>query len=267
MTKLAHRALCANAACRLPHKLNSAALSLLLLHAGRRRQVRNHGHRTLGIAVHRPCLFQRHHHRCSLDRFSCVRLMGWYHTPAIIFVGALRIGRLRNRLRQSLVANCSRSPKSFGSSNFTACPQLATFLAQATAEYRSSAREAAIRGDGRMPHCLVGASATGTPQICIQRAVDKAARRHGYLSMSALPPKGHVRCTSACPLSANSGHFQTYSINSSAVASSVGGIVTPSALAVLRLITSLYLVGACTGRSAGFSPLRMRSTLPAARRN
>ena len=121
-----------------------------------------------------------------------VRLMGCYHTPAIIFVGALRIGRLRNRLRQSLVANCSRSPKSFGSSNFTACPQLATFLAQATAEYRSSAREAAIRGDGRMPHCLVGASATGTPQICIQRAVDKAARRHGYLSMSALPPKADM---------------------------------------------------------------------------
>src|SRR4029450_11096716 len=29
----------------------------------------------------------------------------------------------------------------------------------------------------------------------------------------------------------------------------------PSALAVLRLITSSYLVGACTGRSAGFSPL------------
>ena len=29
----------------------------------------------------------------------------------------------------------------------------------------------------------------------------------------------------------------------------------PSALAVLRLITKSYLVGACTGRSAGFSPL------------
>ena len=39
-----------------------------------------------------------------------------------------------------------------------------------------------------------------------------------------------------------------------------GGMVRPSALAVLRLITSSYLVGACTGRSAGFSPLRMRST-------
>src|SRR5262245_659251 len=51
-----------------------------------------------------------------------------------------------------------------------------------------------------------------------------------------------------------------HSITSSARASSVGGTSRPSALAVLRLIASSYLVGACTGRSAGFSPLRMRST-------
>src|SRR5215468_4481239 len=51
-----------------------------------------------------------------------------------------------------------------------------------------------------------------------------------------------------------------HSITSSARASSVGGTSRPSALAVLRLMTSSYLVGACTGRSAGFSPRRMRST-------
>jgi hypothetical protein len=51
-----------------------------------------------------------------------------------------------------------------------------------------------------------------------------------------------------------------YSITSSARASSDGGTVRPSVLAVLRFITSTYLIGACTGRSAGFSPLRMRST-------
>src|SRR5262245_32626721 len=51
-----------------------------------------------------------------------------------------------------------------------------------------------------------------------------------------------------------------HSITSSAVESSVGGTVRLSALAVLRLITSSNLVGCCTGRSAGFSPLRMRST-------
>jgi hypothetical protein len=37
-------------------------------------------------------------------------------------------------------------------------------------------------------------------------------------------------------------------------------------VAVLRLMTSSYFVGACTGKSPGFSPLRMRSTLPAASR-
>src|SRR5207244_7712290 len=58
-----------------------------------------------------------------------------------------------------------------------------------------------------------------------------------------------------------------HSITSSARASSVGGTSRPSAFAVLRLITSSYLVGACTGRSLGFSPLRMRSTYDAARRN
>ena len=51
-----------------------------------------------------------------------------------------------------------------------------------------------------------------------------------------------------------------HSITSSARASSDGGTSRPSALAVLRLMTSSYLVGACTGKSAGFSPLRMRST-------
>src|SRR6516164_6172543 len=55
-------------------------------------------------------------------------------------------------------------------------------------------------------------------------------------------------------------HRCNHSITSSARASSVGGTSRPRALAVLRLITNSYLVGACTGKSAGFSPLRMRST-------
>ena len=55
-----------------------------------------------------------------------------------------------------------------------------------------------------------------------------------------------------------------HSITSSARASSVGGTSRPSAVAVLRLSTSSYLVGPWTGSSAGFSPLRMRSTYSAA---
>src|SRR6516165_4835084 len=58
----------------------------------------------------------------------------------------------------------------------------------------------------------------------------------------------------------------SYSIISSARERSEGGTVRPSAFAVLRLIANSYLFGACTGRSAGFSPLSIRSTYPAASR-
>src|SRR5262249_5261260 len=58
-----------------------------------------------------------------------------------------------------------------------------------------------------------------------------------------------------------------HSITSSARASSIGGSSRPSVLAVLRLITSSYLVCACTGRSVGFALLRRRRTYPAAGRN
>jgi hypothetical protein len=58
-----------------------------------------------------------------------------------------------------------------------------------------------------------------------------------------------------------------YSITSSAVASSDVGTLTPSALAVLRLMASSNLVGCSTGRSLGFAPLRILSTVVAPRRN
>jgi hypothetical protein len=71
--------------------------------------------------------------------------------------------------------------------------------------------------------------------------------------MSALPPKAdiadsdwHVRFVPK----ADKVHcikIVCYSITSSAVASSVGGTVSPSALAVLRLITSSNLVGCAPG--------------------
>jgi hypothetical protein len=49
-----------------------------------------------------------------------------------------------------------------------------------------------------------------------------------------------------------------HSITSSARPSSDGGIVRPRALAVLRLITRLNLVGRSTSNSAGLAPFRMR---------
>jgi len=62
------------------------------------------------------------------------------------------------------------------------------------------------------------------------------------------------------PLRANSGHQGFYSITSSARASTDCGTVRPRVLAVLRLTAKVNFVGACTGRFAGFSPFKMRST-------
>ena len=54
--------------------------------------------------------------------------------------------------------------------------------------------------------------------------------------------------------------YIAYWIISSARCSSEGGIVSPIAFAVLRLITSSNLVGCSTGRSAGLAPFRILST-------
>src|SRR3984893_16931580 len=51
-----------------------------------------------------------------------------------------------------------------------------------------------------------------------------------------------------------------HSMTSSARAMIVGGTVRPSTLAARKLTTRSNLIGACTGRSATFSPFRMRST-------
>jgi len=51
---------------------------------------------------------------------------------------------------------------------------------------------------------------------------------------------------------------QTYSITSSARASSAAGTSRPSALAVVRFMMNSNLAACITGRSTGFSPLRMR---------
>src|SRR5262249_4473092 len=51
-----------------------------------------------------------------------------------------------------------------------------------------------------------------------------------------------------------------HSITSSARARTIDGKSRPIAFAALRLITSCNFVGCCTGRSAGFSPRKIRST-------
>jgi hypothetical protein len=60
---------------------------------------------------------------------------------------------------------------------------------------------------------------------------------------------------------------QLYSMTSLARTSSAGGIVSPSALAVLRLIVSSNFVGCSIGSSAGLAPCKIRCTYQALRLN
>ena len=72
-------------------------------------------------------------------------------------------------------------------------------------------------------------------------------------------PAGRVECDGVCHKETYAvQQTASYSITSSALTSSVFGTLKPSAFAVLRLMTNSNLVGCITGRSAGFSPLRIR---------
>ena len=73
---------------------------------------------------------------------------------------------------------------------------------------------------------------------------------------------GAVNCLprKACPAKMTNQPPGIQSITASARVSSVTGMARFRISAVFRLMTNSNLVGACTGRSAGFSPLRMRST-------
>ena len=98
------------------------------------------------------------------------------------------------------------------------------------------------------------------------------ARQQSHTAQCPLWVKsGHRRTSNQCPhpqkrtleLSCGMSALcqkrtsDTYSITSSAIAMTPGGIVSPSALAVLRLITSSNVVGWIIGRSAGLAPLRI----------
>ena len=82
----------------------------------------------------------------------------------------------------------------------------------------------------------------------------KADTVSGYRRVRFGPKPAVGSCNNKCR------HKQTYSITSPASARSIGGTVNPNVFAVLRLITKSNLVGCNIGRSAGFSPLRIRPT-------
>src|SRR5262245_50712711 len=101
------------------------------------------------------------------------------------------------------------------------------------------------------------------PPTLLGRADEGIARRLSSYSDRYQPRQMRTFCTNtawevpAQPLWIHAS-FARHSITSSARASSHAGTSRPSVLAVCRLITNSNLVGRRIGRSAGFSPLRMR---------
>ena len=71
------------------------------------------------------------------------------------------------------------------------------------------------------------------------------------------PESGHSTVVAGCPLWANTGHCGLFDHLVGEGEYARWKFVSPSAFAVLRLITNSNLVGCNTGRSTGFSPLRI----------
>jgi hypothetical protein len=85
-----------------------------------------------------------------------------------------------------------------------------------------------------------------------------------YPGIPLLRRAAHTKRHGECSAKQRDELAAPHSITSSARARSVGGMSRPSAFAVLRLITSSKTAEACTGKSAGLAPLRIRSTYVAA---
>src|SRR5690348_2670357 len=103
----------------------------------------------------------------------------------------------------------------------------------------------------RLPRCgpygrdhQAGDAAHLAPQLC-----DPSARAEHRYSGDSGPAGSRQR-----------RKWSAYSITLCAAVSRVGGTMSPSALAVLRLTTSSKLVGCWIGKSAGFAPLRIFPT-------
>jgi hypothetical protein len=111
-------------------------------------------------------------------------------------------------------------------------------------------------GEGCRRQPVIGVAAASDPPFTLKASIDKLRRRS--------PDRPAVRALrlvkTAAPPEPRNELPPFHSITSSARASSVGGTSIPSAFAVLRLIANSNLVGCCTGKSPGFSPLSIRPT-------
>jgi hypothetical protein len=105
----------------------------------------------------------------------------------------------------------------------------------------------------------------------VRQAPPSVSRPKWVIHVTSVAPANHphVRCAPFATetvrqcntsLRARRRHRPSYSITSSARASSEGGTMRPNALAAVKLMMRSNLVGCSTGRSAGFAPRNILST-------
>src|SRR5947209_4519398 len=87
-----------------------------------------------------------------------------------------------------------------------------------------------------------------------QASVEDADYRHCLLLRRQGASRGHRAAQKQHQLA------PPHSMTSSARARIASGMVSPRVLAVLRLMTSLNVVGCCTGRSPGLAPFKIFAT-------
>src|SRR5450755_3475161 len=109
------------------------------------------------------------------------------------------------------------------------------------------------RGKNRGPLFNVGTDEVGE---FLRRTPNRVGNRRG--NFQASKSANYQGCGIRLTRKPSDERTLLHSITSSARPSSEIGTVIPSALAVLRLRMSSTFVACCTGRSEGFSPLRMR---------
>src|SRR5215475_9990258 len=98
---------------------------------------------------------------------------------------------------------------------------------------------------------------TGTVRVRVRRCgVEEPNHRHHRL-LRARRDRPTGRRTAEQRNEVATLHVCAHSITSSASESKLSEIVTLSSLAVFMLITSSNLTTCCTGKSAGFAPLRI----------
>src|SRR5215831_15650353 len=93
---------------------------------------------------------------------------------------------------------------------------------------------------------------TAVFEIFIMSAATEGARGHN--------PRYSGEESRPYPQRGGGAGIASHWITLSAWKRSVGGMVSPSSLAVLRLMTSSNFIGCSTGRSAGLAPFKILST-------